>query len=399
MTRLTSGHLGAETGHDHAENLIPSGSGTVTYDTGTMRSGARSWKFDSTAGNQSISERYTFTGALDTTYYATVWFYIPSASGLPSANTRILAIATGGGVTIAQVGLTTTGKIRLLNQTATQIGSDSSETVTTDTWHRADLSVRVETGSTDEAEVRLNGVSVASTVEALNETAPGRVNFGWFGAPGASEVIYIDDFVVNDGAGSVNNTWADDEKVVLLLPTSDSDRGTWTGGGGGTTNLFEALNNIPPAGLDNAAATDTSQIEDATNPGDWAFFDCASYASAGIASGDTITCVYGVCEGGNSSTTGTDLLTIGIFANPSADADKVSGSIDINDGTYPTGWNRIATLMTENPSISSVSDQPQLEFLKNVPTTRVAACCFAGVYVSYTEGAAGSRGPQVIWIG
>jgi hypothetical protein len=50
----------------------------------------------------------------------------------------------------------------------------------------------------------------------------------------------IDDFSVNDDAGSVNNSWCGPSHGVLWLsPVSDAQRGSWTGGAGGTTNLYE----------------------------------------------------------------------------------------------------------------------------------------------------------------
>jgi hypothetical protein len=106
-----------------------------------------------------------------------------------------------------------------------------------------------------------------------------------------------------------------------------------------------------------------------------------------------------VMEGGNSSTTGTDTLGLSVASNPAIAEATVN--IDVNDGTYPTGWNRGATVMSENPSVT-LGTAPVMELRKLVATNRTNACCFLGMYVAYTEDTApapSGRGPQVIWIG
>jgi hypothetical protein len=255
MARLSI--LGAETGHIHAEDVSLTGT-TQTFDTSVKRTGTRAFKFDSSAA---CYLQQTVAGPLDTRLFITAWVYFPTATGYPGSNSRILVANTGTPAVVASLRVTTAGKLQLLNSAGTQIGSDSSETMALDTWHRIDLGVETRTGATDYAEGRLNGVSIASTTTG-NFTDNGIANFqfGWIDDPGTSEVLYVDDVVVNSEAGLTNNTWALDEKVVLLLPTADSEVDGWAQPDGGTTSLFEAVNNIPPAGLDSGAATDTSQI-------------------------------------------------------------------------------------------------------------------------------------------
>lgn len=373
-------HAGAEIGHSHTDAAFGEVGTAFTYDTGTVRSGSRSWKIDASAASYVL---YTLSaGAVGRRWFATIWFYVPSASGLPGSDSRILAIQTGAAAMLCGARLTTAGKIQLVDQAGTQIGSDSAETVATNTWHRLDLGVRINVGSTDYAECRLNGVSVASTTTgAFSDTAPARVLFGWFDDPGTSEVLFFDDFILNDDTGTTNLTWALDESVLLLLPTAVAARDAgWVGGGGGTTNLYEAVNNIPPAGLDNAAATDTSQVENAVSTTtDEIDFTMTTYTAAGVGASDLITAVYAVMAGGNSSTTGTDTIGLEVESNPAIAESVVS--VDVNDGTYPTGWLRGQTAVSEMPVVARGTG-PVASLRKGVATTRVCACCFVGMQVS-----------------
>lgn len=389
MTRLI--HLGAEAGHDHAEGLVASTT-APTYDTTIKRTGTRAWKFDASGSNVQTRLQYDFSGATGVTYWIQAAFYVPSSHGFPSTDQRILRVLNSGGVTdLCGLELTTGGTLRLVSGNGdTDVGSDSAA-VSLDTWFRATLKIQIGAGATDVLEGFLDGVSFqSSTGLNFTDTAPGAVRFGWcsggsaFTLPGANKLLYVDDFVVQNNAGSVNNTVPGDEKILLLLPTADAEVDGWQGGAGGTSNLFEAVNNIPPVGVDNGSATDTSQIECA-NADTTDNYDATmqTYTAAGVPSGATITAVYAVAEGGNSSTTGSDTLGLSVISNPAIS--ETVFSIDVNDNTYPTGWNRGMTAVSENPTVT-LGTAPVMRVRKGVATTRQAAVCQMAMVVSYVEG-------------
>src|SRR5688572_25398354 len=101
-------HGGAETGHVHAEGLTLT-SGTVTIDTGTFRSGARSVKFDSTASNVAAGTRHVFTGATATRYWFQAYLFFPAASGMPSAATTQLMEWRAGAAAVLTARVKSTG--------------------------------------------------------------------------------------------------------------------------------------------------------------------------------------------------------------------------------------------------------------------------------------------------
>jgi hypothetical protein len=377
MARL--GHWGAESGHYHAENLTLTGT-TLTLDTAVKRTGTSSFKFDASAANYLV---FTFSGVALRTYYFCGHFYIPAASGLPGANANILQLAGSGGGSIISAWLTTGGKIQArYANTDTQLGSDSAATITTDTWYRIEASYNVNTaaGADDALELRLDGTTVASGTVAASTSAPGLVQFGWRGDPGTSEVIHWDDLALNDDQGSVNNTWIGDQKVYVLLPTADSARANWTDGAGGTTTLWEAVNNIPPTGVATASSGATNQVENPTSG--TASYDATmtTYTAAGVVASDTITALYTVIEAGSSSTTGSDTMTHELVSNPAVAA-LGTNSVDIVAGTYPASWNRGQGTITENPSVV-LGTAPVMRITKTAAVTRIHTVCFMGIMVA-----------------
>jgi hypothetical protein len=393
MARLW--HSGAELGHEHAEGLTLSG--TVTFDTGTKRTGTRSFKFET-----STTAYLTHTisgGATNRDYYAVAHIYIPSASGYPSISSAIMRF-TNAASFICSLYLTTTGTLQLWdNADSAQVGSDSA-VLAQDTWHRVEIHILVDTSTTGTLEAKLNGTTFASTTSGnAGSQLPAALLFGWRVDPGTSEVIFFDDLALNDSTGSVNNTWVGDNKVYALWPTADSALGNWTDGNAGTTNIFGSVDNIPPAGEAASGTTAASQVENATSAAG-SNFDATmtTYTAAGIGSTDLITALYTVIEAGNSSGTGSDTLNQEVVSNPAIAA--TSSSCDILAGVYPSAWIRTTGTMTENPTVTK-GTAPVMRITKNVATTRRNCCCLMAMSVAVLPNGspAGTRYSSIMMVG
>jgi hypothetical protein len=380
MTRL--GQWGGELRDPTAEGLTLAGT-TQTYDTTTTRTGAASYKFDTSA---TCSLDATLSAVTGRTYYACGHIYIPSATGYPGASAIILRFLNGG-TALAGAELTTTGTVLIRIFGGGTVGSASSA-LSQDTWHRIELSLNINAagGADDAVALQVNDVAVASGTTTIGTGAPTTFRFGWTGDPGTSEVIYIDDLAVNDNQGSVNNTWVGDQKIYALFPASDNARGNWTDGGAGTTNLWEAVNNTPPVGILPAAGVGAGvQIQNsvaaAAANGD---FNLTSYTTAGVGASDTVTAVQTIVMQGNSSTTGSDAISHAMVSNP-AIATTGEVSADIVSGTYPASWNRGVGTMTENPTVT-LGTQPVMRVTKVDSSTRFNAVCLMALMVSVTPG-------------
>lgn len=377
MARLYSS--GAELGADHAEQLTAAGSGTATYDTGVFRSGSRSYKFDAGAGNAAIYKIFDFTGATSRSYYARAYLYLPA---FPSATSSVLSIDVAGTTSILDVRITSAGDIEFCSTNAhTTLSSDS---IATNTWYRVEIRGKIGAGATDEVQFLLDGAEeYFSTGLTITDTAPSRIRFGWEDAPGANKVLYVDDVALNDDTGTDQSGWPGDGQWVCLFPISDNNRGGWTGGSGGTTNLWDAVDNAPPTGT--ATETDTTQIESATNSAsDPADFNMTSYSTAGLVAGDIIRLVTMSIVHGEDIATATKTGSFTIVSNPALGSTPTftfgddAGAL----GTYPTTWGQDSSSPLYHPAVT-LGTSPVARVTKTTASTRVGSVAQMAIGVEY----------------
>jgi len=363
------------------------GGGVWTRDTSVFRSGVASWKCDSGAGNSKVY----VSGPVGTinasrTGYLRGYFQIPAA---PTTTTIILCFG-GSFLVDLNARLNTSGQVEFLaNNTLT--GSASSNICGDGLWHRLEISGDVNASNQwTRGELLVDGVSLGVWTGAVSR---GIIPFwGWCDvAPGANKVIYVDDVVVQDSTGAANNSWPGDSNVILMKPSSDSQVGSWTGGAGGVTNLFDAVNNTPPIGT--ASETDLTQIESADSSGDNATDEyrgnCGSYTAAGIGASDTINAITPVISQGEDVATGTKTGSFGLQANPAQAYDAFTFGQDAGAlGTWGTNWQQINGTVANAPSVTKGSNLI-LAVRKTDTGTRVGSVCFLGAYVDYTPAPSG----------
>lgn len=378
MARLW--YSGAEFADRTAEGLTV-GSGTVTYDTGTVRTGSRAFKVDAGAGNAVQHVYRDFNGAVGTTYYARAYFRSPDT---PSANAGVLDVQDSAGAVIVRVRYTTGLRLNLIDSAAANLVT--GPVTTPGTWYRVEVKVKVGAGATDECELLVDGTSYgALTAQTLSDNAPDRLAFGWLTAPGASKVAFFEDIALNDDTGTDENGYPGDGKVLILLPTADSAVGTgWTVGNGSTavsTNLFGGVDNVPPAGVADAAGA-ASQIRNASNTST-ANYDATTQTTlaAGMPSGSTIRVLQVVGVFGCSSTTATNAGIGSTGVSPNTGVATVAADTGAVAGTHPTGWARRESTVV----YSATTSTPGVRVGKRTGTTRVVLCSLAAILIDYRE--------------
>ena len=115
---------------------------------------------------------------------------------------------------------------------------------------------KVVCGSSGSYEVRINGVTTLLTASGINTQAGSdayhdRVLLG----SDPYSLPVFDDFFVLDGAGSVNNDFIGNNKIVAIFPTSAGDSTQWTPLSGSN---YAEVNANPPV-------DDSAYVEDATS--------------------------------------------------------------------------------------------------------------------------------------
>ncbi len=364
---------------------IKAGTGTLTRDTVVFRSGLASFKYDTTGSNLAVSTTAptpTFTDGV--TYYFRA--YVRTTA---TGTTSIIGFGTTGTSPI-QVRLTAGGALALF-VSSVQVGS-ASAAINDGNFHLVEVRAVASGGNWTAEELMVDGISVA-----VGATVAARTNglvWGWVAAPGASLVLNVDDVALNDSTGTVNNGWCGPGKVIMLLPISDNARSAgWVGGAGGTTNLFDAVNNTPPTGVADTG-TNASQIRNATAEANGSYdANMTSYATAGMGILDCVVAVSPVIATAAPVTTSSKQGTVGVVSNPTITnialgPTGTSGAFwaGATAGTYGAGWKWSLGTMTQYPTVT-IATSPVMRCTQVTSSTRIADVCFMGMYVDYVPDA------------
>lgn len=377
----------------------PDGSlvGTTTRDTVTFRSGAASFKCDSTGANATAFTSIipTWTLAVSRTYFIRAYY---NTSATPTGNATIMGSA--GASTTVRVRINTSGQAELWINNAKQ--GSASTAINDGSWHRVELKWTTDAASSTTvvaAELLVDGTSIATFSGSVGGAAMSH-NYGWVDAPGASKVINVDDVSINDSTGSVNNSYPGDGRVVLLKPISDNAVGSgWTNSGGTGTSLFDSVDNTPPTGIADTTSNNGHQIRNASSNSASYDANLGAYSTAvgsgggGLAAGDTVNAVIPWIATAAPVSTAAKTGSVGIASNPvianvALTANSGQFWSGTAAGTYPTGWKWSAGTVTETPTVTLGTSPVMRVTITGGTATRIAMACSMFLYVDYTPASA-----------
>lgn len=302
---------------------------------------------------------------------------------LPATARRLFSYGGNSYVMLNPSGTLSTGDI-VHGVTAT---TTTALTVTTQ-WYLIEVGVNASTG---DITFKIGGsTEFVDTAHGVVDTAVDSIVLGPNGdTVAATYTVRWSDISLDDsvfpGAG----------KVYTLRPISDNARNGWTAGAGGTTNLWDAIDNSPPVGLTAASQTNTSQVKSATNSAtDNYDINLATYTTAGITSGDTIVSMVARVVHGEEINTGTKSGAIKIQSNPAgaAEATFTYGSDIGAVGTYPSNWRGACTTAETGPTVT-LGNSPVVRIGKRTATTRVVEVCGVALYVDVSTPSAQTANP------
>lgn len=363
---------------------------SATFDTAVVRSGLASYKF--VAGPAGAGATFAYTQwnratAVNNTIYYRAYVYFNAVPDVADDFMQLLS----SGAYIATVRFTPTGTIRLMDSTGTQVGSDSAA-LSLSRWYRVELSAMAPNAGNGTAELRLDGAVVATSGSVNTGTAALIGCDAGSGVNGLSTgmSMNIDDIALNDSTGGSQNGYPGSGKVVLMKPISpDNSRTGYTGGAGGTTNLFDAVNNTPPIGLVLASATNASQIKDVVaNLTDNYIANLAAYTTAlgssggGLTTQEKITLVQPILSVGNSNATAHNWGVT--LTNPTI-AESTQAGVAAIAGTWPSNWVTFLGTTSYAPT-PTLGTSPTLKVRKNFSTANANMVSFMGLLVEYVAG-------------
>ncbi len=213
------------------------GTGGVVQSTFTHGASRYAWNA-TTAPNDAFIRQPIYAADVSTVAYQRIWIRIESN---PSATASILAFAAAANTARGDIALTTTGTLRLRQNAGTQIGSESAA-LTVGRWHCVELK-NDPTSSPGTITARLDGVQFAS---GLNDatTVWAQVRCGHVTSITAS--YYLDDWALNDSAGSTNNSYPGMSSIVHCYPNGPGSANAWlnTASGAGSTTDWQLVDDV-----------------------------------------------------------------------------------------------------------------------------------------------------------
>jgi len=362
------GIAGFET-NDISTGLLEIPGTGCTFDTTIVRTGTYSGKVVPTSG---VSCRFQLAFMVGTAGVAFLRFYI-RVTARPATTARLIHGQISASSTSLR--LNPDGTVAYYQNT-TLIGTSTIALTDTTRWYM--LEIRT-----------LDGTSVTVLqIDGVPQVTGSPSSWTLSSQLGADDTVadtytaYFDDVAWDTAA------FPGPGKAVLLRPISDNARAAlWTGGVGGTTNLFDAVNNNPPIGT--ATETDLTQIEHAGGAaGTTDAYDAnmTSYTTAGMGASDTVNSISFFIVHGEDSGTGTKLLNFSLVSNPtqaSSLANFTAGGDVGALGTYGSNWTMRVNGIISSPSVT-LGTSPVMRVVRPETAARVASVCFMGMYVDYT---------------
>jgi hypothetical protein len=258
----------------------------------------------------------------------------------------------------------------------------SSSPLAVDTWHLVQFRLKIGSGATDEGELIVNGASVGSFT-AGNAGFDGPVNL-YIGrlTSGGTFTPYYDDLAVNDDQGADENSWPDPAGVIAFLkPTADDQRvGGWRNGGGGVTNLWDGVDNIPPVGSNSPTAA--SQIFEQENDVGANNYDARVETYASKLTG-TIKLVQPLAFHGFGSSGGVNQGLSGVSNPASAEVTNTSPTTAV--GAFPANWGLIKGT-TVYGDVADRATGAVVRVKKLTFTGTLSYVCQMGLQVEYVPG-------------
>jgi hypothetical protein len=360
---------GFEIGSLVADASVISMNGTASSSTVQARSGSRSLRINPASGTFGYVNMAAVRG------WAHFGLYIAT---MPTVTRLIVGTAFG-----STLKLNASGTLEFFDSTTTR---GASGVLNTNQWYW--IGYRTTAGTSVDL-LQVDGVTVVT-----GTVIDGDARLGCSLSEATAIDVYLDDYIV-DNAGFLSSS-----KVGLLVPTADSAVGTgWTLGSGGTTGLWDAVNNLPPTAV--ADTGTTAQIRNATSNANVNYdATMTTYSVAGIGAGDTVLAVQPVISTAAPVVTSAKAGTIGVVSNPTIanialGAGGTAGAFwsGVAGGTWPTGWKTSLGTVTASPSVT-LGTAPVMRVTQVTASTRIAMVAFMGIYVAWTPSVVVTRVPR-----
>jgi hypothetical protein len=294
---------------------------------------------------------------------------------LPTLTRALVGTTTNG------VRLTSTGTLEYINTSVVQA---TTSALSTGRWYWIGVSGQNAAGV---QLMQIDGSDAGGTGTAVSTLA---AQLGFMGTEASAADVYIDDLIV-DVSGFLAPS-----NVDIAFPISDNTRTAVTTGAGGTTNLWDAVNNAPPAGVATGSETATSNIIYPASATESYIANLETYTTLGVGASDTLIFTRGMIRHGEDINTGTKNGTYVGTTNPTLTDNTAFtfgndlGAHGAEVGVWKTLWGSGKT--TGLPTSGNFDTSPTIR-VDRVSQSRLGCIDFMGMYVAWTPAAAVARVP------
>jgi hypothetical protein len=260
------------------------GSPTISTTAGTFRSGLASLRVNTSAATAGMSYDWQAADSATDTYFRGYFYF----STFPNANTLLMAIRDNAGTNQASIRFdNVNSKLELWNEEdSAQVDVDSAA-IETEVWYRVELRVNFGTAATGDTilTAKLDGTQFA-TSSTVNWANGVRTMQAGIITTNATADVYLDDMAINEGFGSVQNSYPGEGRVVHMQPDSAGDNTGFNVNFSNCAGLsYLCINEVTPSDAGSGAntgamgSTTLNQIDD---------FNLESSSAAGINASSTI---------------------------------------------------------------------------------------------------------------
>lgn len=179
-----------------------------------------------TGGTNGVSYGEIDWGVDATIVYGMVKVMFPA---VPAAITAVIAITDSAPTQLFAIRVNASGFWQVNNNANSTVYTSTVYKPVAGVWHRVEFYWKQD-ASTGEFTIKIDGVADADlTQTGLNNGAakPRRIRMGVVEAQTNAPTRYVDDYIINDSLGSINNTWVG-RGYVRTLYMDGSDLANWT---------------------------------------------------------------------------------------------------------------------------------------------------------------------------
>lgn len=235
-------------------------SNSVVFSSTQKRTGVYSLRLNSTGSNFGYYAFLSLTSGLTELYAQFAWCTQNSPIG--TAWTRLFRWEGPTGTVLGGLKINnSTGKIEVYTGDFASLVATGNVVLTTNTVYV--IEVHVVLGDSGSITVRVDLIEDSTFSGDTKPGADTTVNFLRWGNI-STGYVYIDDIIVNDTAGSRNNSWPDGGKVYYIVPTGDGATKDWTPSAG--ADHYALVDEVPPSATDNLQATAIDKVDILTFP-------------------------------------------------------------------------------------------------------------------------------------